>query len=248
MCLHWRHAKGLSISGGADKLHGFELAGADGVYHPAEAHIDGETVVVTSAAVPAPRTVRYAWADNPQANLENAAGLPAAPFRTDTFPVSMNTSPSVTAPAWEKSTWQGEPAWASIHGPVRAIVSEARARLIYLGAADGSYNLLNAPTPRPAEGQNQGGHRFWLGPQYRWVWPPLKEWEFSAAAQVSTRADGRRSLNHRAAGAEPPTTHPSPTLFQQTACAIPGAWASSPHRVTTCLSQTPHADPSGPSA
>ena len=190
VCLHWRHAKGLSISGGADKLHGFELAGADGVYHPAEAHIDGETVVVTSAAVPAPRTVRYAWADNPQANLENAAGLPAAPFRTDTFPVSMNTSPSVTAPAWEKSTWQGEPAWASIHGPVRAIVSEARARLIYLGAADGSYNLLNAPAPRPAEGQNQGGHRFWLGPQYRWVWPPLKEWEFSAAAQVSTRADG----------------------------------------------------------
>jgi len=42
-------------------------------------------VVVTCAEVPAPRTVRYAWADYPEVNLENAAGLTAAPFRTDGF-------------------------------------------------------------------------------------------------------------------------------------------------------------------
>jgi sialate O-acetylesterase len=29
--------------------------------------------------------VRYAWQSNPAANLFNGAGLPAAPFRTDTW-------------------------------------------------------------------------------------------------------------------------------------------------------------------
>ena len=188
--VHWRHADGLRLRSGATALTGFALAGDDGIYHPATARLAGDIVVVTSAAVLAPRTVRYAWADNPDANLENAAGLPAAPFRTDTFSASMNASASIAAPTWEKSLWQGETAWVSVQGNVRAAISTARARLIYLGAADGSYNLLNAPAPRPADGQNQGGHRFWLGPQYRWTWPPLKEWEFSAADQVTARADG----------------------------------------------------------
>ena len=33
--------------------------------------------------VPKPVAVRYAWADNPECNLINEAGLPASPFRTD---------------------------------------------------------------------------------------------------------------------------------------------------------------------
>jgi sialate O-acetylesterase len=33
--------------------------------------------------VPDPAAARYAWADNPDCNLINAAGLPASPFRTD---------------------------------------------------------------------------------------------------------------------------------------------------------------------
>lgn len=94
------------------------------------------------------------------------------------------------ATPWQKTTWHGEPAWSSSQGNVAAIVSEARERLIYLGASDGSQNLLNAPTPlvRPDAthpGPNQGGHRFWLGPQHRWIWPPLAEWEYSAAESVS---------------------------------------------------------------
>lgn len=36
--------------------------------------------------MPAPRTVRYAWAGIPDANLSNKSGLPAAPFRTDQSP------------------------------------------------------------------------------------------------------------------------------------------------------------------
>ncbi|MDF3057626.1 MAG: sialate O-acetylesterase [Rariglobus sp.] len=67
-------------------LSGFELAGADQVFHPATARIDGATVVVTSPAVTSPVAVRYAYRNAPVAGLFNAAGLPAAPFRTDTWP------------------------------------------------------------------------------------------------------------------------------------------------------------------
>jgi len=64
---------------------GFALAGADREYHPAEARIDETEVVVKSAAVSAPLTVRYAWADCAETNLVGAAGLPAVPFRTDGY-------------------------------------------------------------------------------------------------------------------------------------------------------------------
>lgn len=67
-------------------LTGFELAGSDQVFHPADARIDGATVVVTSAAVANPVALRYAYRNAPVAGLFNADGLPAAPFRTDTWP------------------------------------------------------------------------------------------------------------------------------------------------------------------
>jgi sialate O-acetylesterase len=78
---HFDHAEGLATRGGGP-VAGFEIAGADGRYVPAEARIEGTTVVVTSATVPAPRAVRYGWADNPVVSLYNAAGLPASPFRS----------------------------------------------------------------------------------------------------------------------------------------------------------------------
>jgi len=72
---------GLVAKDGA--LKGFAIAGADGVFVWADATIEGQTIVVKSAKVPAPVAVRYAWDDNPVCNLYNAAGLPASPFRTD---------------------------------------------------------------------------------------------------------------------------------------------------------------------
>lgn len=67
--------------GGAPLL-GFELAGTDGKHGPADARVEGRTVVVTSPAVPRPVSVRYAWKDNPEeANLAGDNGLPAGPFR-----------------------------------------------------------------------------------------------------------------------------------------------------------------------
>lgn len=73
---------GLVAKDGA-ALRGFAIAGADRNFVWAEARIDGESVVVSSAAVPEPVAVRYAWASNPEATLVNKAGLPASPFRTD---------------------------------------------------------------------------------------------------------------------------------------------------------------------
>jgi sialate O-acetylesterase len=77
------YAKGLTAKGGT--LEGFELANADGVFVPATAKIDGETVIVTSPQVAAPKFVRYAWASFTNANLYNGAGLPAGTFTS--FPV-----------------------------------------------------------------------------------------------------------------------------------------------------------------
>jgi sialate O-acetylesterase len=74
--------KGLAFRGG-EKLQGFEIAGADGVYQWADAKIAGATVVLTSEKVAKPVNVRYAWSRNhPWANLFNKDGLPALTFRT----------------------------------------------------------------------------------------------------------------------------------------------------------------------
>jgi sialate O-acetylesterase len=68
---------------GDGPLKGFEIAGADGVYVPATAEIEGPSVRVSSPGIANPQSVRYAWDYNPDANLINALGLPASLFRTD---------------------------------------------------------------------------------------------------------------------------------------------------------------------
>jgi sialate O-acetylesterase len=67
-------------------LAGFMIAGADKTWQPAEAKIDGNDVVVSSAQVPQPVAVRYAFV-TAQGNLYNKEGLPASPFRTDAWDV-----------------------------------------------------------------------------------------------------------------------------------------------------------------
>ena len=88
--IDFRHAAGLKTRDGGP-LRGFVMAGADRVWKTAAAcitDISGETVVVSSAEVPAPVAVRYAWAENPDGNLINGAGLPATTFRTDDWPAA----------------------------------------------------------------------------------------------------------------------------------------------------------------
>ena len=68
-------------------LRGFAIAGSDKKFFWAKARIEGDQVVVYSEKVNDPVSVRYGWANNPDdANLFNQEGLPASPFRTDTWP------------------------------------------------------------------------------------------------------------------------------------------------------------------
>lgn len=76
----------LAVRGGGARVHGFALAGADRVFHAADAELLDGRVVVRSPMVKTPVAVRYGWSDNPaDADLINAAGLPASPFRTDAW-------------------------------------------------------------------------------------------------------------------------------------------------------------------
>jgi sialate O-acetylesterase len=74
---------GLVFRGKYGYGKGFEIAGADGTFHWAQARLAGNEVVVFSTEVSRPVAVRYAWSNTPDGNLYNREGLPAIPFRTD---------------------------------------------------------------------------------------------------------------------------------------------------------------------
>ena len=69
-------------------IAGFEMAGSDRVFKPAIAVLgkDQNSVVVTCADIADPVAVRYAWRDATAAGLySHDEGLPAVPFRSDTW-------------------------------------------------------------------------------------------------------------------------------------------------------------------
>jgi sialate O-acetylesterase len=78
MVVDFAFAEGLTAHGAA--LLGFELAGGDGKFEPADASIRGASVVVECKAVTDPVRVRFLWSDTAEATLFNGAGLPASPF------------------------------------------------------------------------------------------------------------------------------------------------------------------------
>ncbi|MBF4494785.1 9-O-acetylesterase [Flavobacterium sp. MR2016-29] len=69
-----------------EDLKEFEISGNDQIFYPAQAKIDGKTIVVSSSKVKNPVAVRFAWKAVPEPNLFNAENLPASPFRTDDWP------------------------------------------------------------------------------------------------------------------------------------------------------------------
>lgn len=81
--LYFKHTgSGLTIHG--DALNTLEACGEDGVYYPAEAEVEQDTLVITCSRVKSPIHVRYGWLNNPEAaNLYNLEGLPASPFTTE---------------------------------------------------------------------------------------------------------------------------------------------------------------------
>ena len=80
--LSFSNSKGMKSSreGG---IVGFEIAGDDKTFFPAVAMVQGEKVIVESSKVKEPKSVRYAWDNDPANSLVNAEGIPASPFRTD---------------------------------------------------------------------------------------------------------------------------------------------------------------------
>ena len=83
MKIFFKHASGLNAK--TSSPTGFEIAGKDKMFVPATAIVKDETVLVSSTNVMNPVAVRYAWVNAPEASLYNGAGLPAAPFRTDSW-------------------------------------------------------------------------------------------------------------------------------------------------------------------
>jgi sialate O-acetylesterase len=109
-------AGGLVTRDGAPVL-GFALSADGREFHWASARtVDDATVEVWSDAVPHPREVRYAWADNPVCNLTNGEGLPAAPFRatvepdTASPPYHGTTKHGAGTRGTDRSTASGSPA------------------------------------------------------------------------------------------------------------------------------------------
>lgn len=64
----------------------FAIAGEDKKFVWADAKIENGKITVWSEEIPNPVAVRYAWSDNPDGEkLYNSEGLPASPFRTDSW-------------------------------------------------------------------------------------------------------------------------------------------------------------------
>jgi sialate O-acetylesterase len=84
--ISFTHVGGGLVAQGGGAVTGFAVAGADHKWSWAGAKVVGDSVLVSSAQVPAPVAVRYAWAAGPIGNLASQDGLPAFPFRTDDWP------------------------------------------------------------------------------------------------------------------------------------------------------------------
>jgi len=80
--LSFAHGGGLKSRDGKP-LSEFEVAGADCKFVPAEATLDGNTIVVHAKQVESPTQVRFGWRNEANPNLVNQEGLPASPFQTN---------------------------------------------------------------------------------------------------------------------------------------------------------------------
>jgi hypothetical protein len=82
MLLHFANTEGGLVLKSPGR-GAFEIAGADHIWFPAEAHLVNGVVVVSTSLVQQPTAMRYTWSNLAAAKLFNNAGLPAAPFHTD---------------------------------------------------------------------------------------------------------------------------------------------------------------------
>jgi sialate O-acetylesterase len=76
------------------KIKGFEIAGEDKIFYPANAEIETSTtrLAVSSEKVAKPVAVRYAFKNYAEATIFGSSGIPVAPFRTDEWELQSNNS------------------------------------------------------------------------------------------------------------------------------------------------------------
>ncbi|HNQ34993.1 MAG TPA: sialate O-acetylesterase [bacterium] len=86
--LEFDHLGGGLVTSDGGPVQSLAIAGEDKKFVWAESKIEKDTLVVWSPKVTEPVAVRYGWGENPPINLFNKAGLPASPFRTDTWPMN----------------------------------------------------------------------------------------------------------------------------------------------------------------
>lgn len=80
----FEHADGLQTTDGLAPK-GFWISADEQQWFPANTQLQGKTVILSSEQVVDPAFVRYAFTAMPEVNLVNISGLPARPFRTDSF-------------------------------------------------------------------------------------------------------------------------------------------------------------------
>jgi sialate O-acetylesterase len=83
---------------------GFELAGANGKFEPADAVLDGARIKVQAKNIAAPTQLRFAWHQLAEPNLANEAGLPPGAFRA--VKAVLPAPAEVTALAPEAANYQ----------------------------------------------------------------------------------------------------------------------------------------------
>ena len=106
--IHLKFDRALSTSD-REAPRGFAIAGKEKKFHPAEAVVSGDQLTLTSPAVEVPVAARYAWANFPDSNLTNLQGMPASPFRTDTFALAVSAALATALPAGTMSFEEAKP-------------------------------------------------------------------------------------------------------------------------------------------
>lgn len=156
---------GLVGRGPDGAVQGFDLAGPDRRFHPAQARIDGDRVIVSCPEVPVPSMLHYAWAGFPQCTLFSRDGLPATPFRAcepGRLPMAGETHFAFRNPSFEQAgaTPQAAAEWGAQGEPRR---EEGK-------ASDGKAAIL-------LNGKHAGvkQERITVGTGYAWNSDPLRE-------------------------------------------------------------------------
>jgi sialate O-acetylesterase len=145
LAIRFDHADGLKTTDGKPPAE-FLIAGADQQFVPAEARIEGNSVIVLSTSIPQPVAVRYTWSGNPKVNLVNSTGLPTPPFRTDEWPVT-----------GQEMMWRSLPPRAGLASitDAKAIVAARADGWRWIGEGIKLDELATRNMARPGEGHVQ---------------------------------------------------------------------------------------------